>query len=181
MVILLTNDDGYQAEGLLVLENVLQRFGHEVWICAPSEQRSAQSHAMTLRGKVRIVRYDQRHYHCSGTPADCILYGLSGGALPVTPDLVISGINHGYNASTDILYSGTIGAAKEAILRGLKAIAISARMDKTTGIYPFEQGATFIAGHLDQFLPLCTNDVLLNINVPPHSSGRWPTGRIGIL
>ena len=181
MVILLTNDDGYQAEGLVVLESVLQRFGHEVWVCAPSDQRSAQSHAMTLRGKVKIVRYGQHHYHCSGTPADCILYGLTGNTLPVTPDVVISGINHGYNASTDILYSGTVGAAKEASLRGIKAIAISARVDKSTGKFPFEKAATFLAEHLVEFLPFCLDYVVLNINVHTHCTGRWRVGRIGIL
>lgn len=181
MVILLTNDDGYQAEGLNVLEEVLSSAGHETWVCAPSDQRSAQSHAMTLRGNVRIVRYGQRHYHCSGTPADCILYGLSGGTIGVRPDLVVSGINHGYNASTDILYSGTVGAAREAILRGVPGIAISARIDHESGRYPFKEAAGFLASHLEEFLPLCTSDTLLNINVPPHDSGRWRVGRVGVL
>lgn len=181
MVILLTNDDGYQAEGLTTLESVLSKAGHEIWVCAPSEQRSAQSHAMTLRGKIRFVRYGERHYHCSGTPADCILYGFTGGTISVKPDLVISGINHGYNASTDIIYSGTIGAAREAILRGVNAIAISARIDHLTGQYHFEAAAQFLADHLQEFLPLCSSEVLLNINVPPNPSGKWRVGRIGLL
>ena len=135
MIILLTNDDGYQAEGISVLETVLAEAGHEVWVCAPSDQRSAQSHAMTLKGKIRFIRFDARHYHCSGTPADCILYGLNGGALPVAPDVVVSGINHGYNASTDILYSGTVGAASEAALRGIPAIAISANFPSSKPLH----------------------------------------------
>ncbi|MGI6433358.1 MAG: 5'/3'-nucleotidase SurE [Sphaerochaetaceae bacterium] len=151
MIILLTNDDGFQAEGLNTLEMVLAQAGHQIWVCAPSEERSAQSHAMTLKGRVRFVRYDERHYQCSGTPADCMLYGLHGEALPVTPDLIISGINHGYNASTDILYSGTVGAAREAALRGYPAIAISARRNKDTNLYPFYEAATFLADHLDTF------------------------------
>lgn len=181
MIILLTNDDGYQAEGLNTLETVLAEAGHDVWVCAPSDQRSAQSHAMTLKGKIRFIRYDSRHYHCSGTPADCILYGLHGGALPVRPDVVISGINHGYNASTDILYSGTVGAASEAALRGYAAIAISARNDRQTGKFPFVEAGAFLAQHLDEFVPLCSPDVLLNINVPPMPDGRWRIGRIGQL
>lgn len=181
MIILLTNDDGYQAEGLNTLESVLAEAGHDVWVCAPSDQRSAQSHAMTLKGKIRFIRYDSRHYHCSGTPADCILYGLHGGALPVRPDVVISGINHGYNASTDILYSGTVGAASEAALRGYAAIAISARNDRQTGKFPFVEAGAFLAQHLDEFVPLCSPDVLLNINVPPMPDGRWRIGRIGQL
>ena len=181
MVILLTNDDGYQAEGIVVLEKVLLQAGHEVWVCAPSDQRSAQSHAMTLRGKVRFVRFGDRHYHCSGTPADCILYGLNGATLHVKPDLVVSGINHGYNASTDILYSGTVGAASEAALRGLPSIAISARSDSATGLFPFYEAATFLAVHLEEFVPLCNSEVLLNINVPPNPSRNWKIGRMGQL
>ncbi|MFA7670804.1 MAG: 5'/3'-nucleotidase SurE [Sphaerochaetaceae bacterium] len=181
MIIVLTNDDGYQSEGILTLEEVLTKAGHEVWVCAPAEERSAQSHAMTLKGTVRFVRYDERHYYCSGTPADCILYGMHGQAIPVKPDIIISGINHGYNASTDILYSGTVGAASEAALRGFKAIAISARRDYETDRYPFEESATFLADHLEEFLPLCNEDVILNINVPPKPNGKWRVGKIGQL
>lgn len=181
MIILLTNDDGYQSAGITTLETVLLEAGHEVWVCAPSDQRSAQSHAMTLKGKIKFIRYDARHYHCSGTPADCVLYGLNGNALPVVPDVVISGINHGYNASTDILYSGTVGAASEAALRGIPAIAISARADKHSGEYPFVEAATFLAENLSSFLPLCTRQVLLNINVPPTPNGEWKVGMIGQL
>ncbi len=181
MVILLTNDDGYDAPGLQVLESVLVEKGHEVWVCAPSNQQSAQSHAMTLKGKVKIHRYGERHYHCSGTPSDCILYGLGGNALGVTPDVIISGINHGYNASTDILYSGTVGAASEGALRGYPSIAISARMDSATKRYPFETGALFLHEHLEEFIPLCTPHVLLNINIPPQGNGEWRVGHIGEL
>ena len=98
---------------------------------------------MTLRGKVKFVRFGEQHYHCSGSPADCILYGLAGGPVPVRPDLVVSGINHGYNASTDIIYSGTVGAASEAALRGLPSIAISARSDRNTANSPFMKRRRF--------------------------------------
>ena len=181
MIILLTNDDGYNAQGIQVLEEVLSQKGHEVWVCAPSDQQSAQSHAMSLRGKIKIHRYGDRHYHCSGTPSDCILYGLGGNAIPVIPDVIISGINHGYNASTDILYSGTVGAASEGALRGYPSIAISARMNPTTKEYPFEIGALFVHEHLEEFLPFCTRDVLLNINIPPIPNGAWRIGHIGQL
>lgn len=181
MIILVTNDDGYQAEGITTLETVLAEAGHEVWLCAPSGERSAQSHAMTFQGKVRFVRYDARHYHCSGTPADCILYGLGGKALPVVPDLVISGINHGYNASTDILYSGTVGAASEAALRGFPAIALSARKNHKTGVFPFREAATFLATNLDKLVPLCNHNVILNINVPPIPNGQWRVAGVGQL
>ncbi|MDC7244900.1 MAG: 5'/3'-nucleotidase SurE [Sphaerochaetaceae bacterium] len=181
MIILLTNDDGYQARGIKILEEVLHKAGHDVWVCAPSDQRSAQSHAMTLKGKVRIHRYGDRHYHCSGSPADCILYGLGGNSIPVHPDVVISGINHGYNASTDILYSGTVGAASEGALRGYPSIAVSARSAGEDDLGPFYTGAEFIRDNMEALLPICSTDVLVNINVPPRPNGKWRVGKIGQL
>lgn len=181
MKILLTNDDGYQADGIQILEQVLSEAGHEVWVCAPSEERSAFSHAMTLKGKIKIHRYGKRHYHCSGTPADAILYGLAARVIPIIPDMVISGINRGYNASTDILYSGTVGAASEAALRGYPSIAVSARLHAHGDTSPYLRAAGFLADHLEQFRPLCTSQVLLNINVPPIDNGRWKVGGIGEL
>ncbi len=181
MKILLTNDDGYQADGIRILEQTLSEAGHEVWVCAPSEERSAFSHAMTLKGKIKIHRYGERHYHCSGTPADAILYGLAAKVIPIVPDMVISGINRGYNASTDILYSGTVGAASEAALRGYPSIAVSARLHTPGENTPYERAASFLTDHLEQFRPLCTSQVLLNINVPPTDNGMWKVGEIGEL
>ncbi len=181
MKILLTNDDGYQATGITILEQVLSEAGHEVWVCAPSGERSAFSHAMTLKGRLKIHRYGERHYHCSGTPCDSILYGLAAGVIPIKPDVVVSGINHGYNASTDILYSGTVGAASEAALRGYPAIAISARPYSPDQREPYVRGAEFLRDHLEQFIPLCNAKVLLNINIPPLDNGMWKVGGIGKL
>ena len=181
MIILLTNDDGYQSEGIQVLETVFVEAGHEVWVSAPSDERSAQSHAMTLRGEVKFTRFGERHYHCNGTPADSILYGLHGGALPVKPDVVISGINHGYNVSTDIIYSGTVGAAREAALRGYPGIAISARRDRKTKRFPFTEAATFVAQHLELFISLCNRQTIIIVNVPPKPNGEWRVGSVGRL
>ncbi|HAF84875.1 MAG TPA: 5'/3'-nucleotidase SurE [Sphaerochaeta sp.] len=176
MRILLTNDDGYLSTGLTVLEQALVRAGHEVWVCAPSHERSASSHAMTLRGDITITEYAPMHFHCSGTPADCMLYARKGNIFSSDPDLVISGINHGYNISTDILYSGTVGAAREAVLTGLKAIALSCKRDES-GHFAFEQAAQFVVDHLDELYPLCSSECVLNINVPPKGNGKWkPAG-----
>ena len=172
MKILLTNDDGYQSKGITVLEKALVQAGHEVWVCAPSHERSASSHAMTLRGEITITEYAPMHYHCSGTPADCMLYARKGEIFPSDPDLVISGINHGYNISTDILYSGTVGAAREAVLTGLKAVALSCMRDEN-GIFAFEKAASFIVDHLGELYPLCSNECILNINVPSKGNGKW--------
>jgi 5'-nucleotidase len=172
MRILLTNDDGYQSKGITVLEETLVRAGHEVWVCAPSHERSASSHAMTLRGDITFTEYESMHFYCSGTPADCMLYACKGNVFPSAPDLVISGINHGYNISTDILYSGTVGAAREASLTGLKAIALSCTRDES-GHFAFEKAASFVVDHLVELYPLCSSDCILNINVPSQGNGKW--------
>ncbi|MDD4572653.1 MAG: 5'/3'-nucleotidase SurE [Sphaerochaeta sp.] len=172
MRILLTNDDGYQSKGITVLEEILVQAGHEVWVCAPSHERSASSHAMTLRGEITITEYAPRHYHCSGTPADCMLYAGKGKIFSSDPDLVISGINHGYNISTDILYSGTVGAAREAALTGLKSIALSCTRDEN-GDFVFEKAARFVVDRLPELYPLCSSECVLNINVPANGNGKW--------
>jgi len=172
MRILLTNDDGYQSKGISVLEEILVQAGHEVWVCAPTHERSASSHAMTLRGDITITEYAPLHYHCSGTPADCMLYAHKGNIFSSDPDLVISGINHGFNISTDILYSGTVGAAREACLTGLKAIALSCTRDES-GRFAFEKAARFVVDHLQELYPLCSSECILNINVPSKGNGKW--------
>ncbi len=182
MTILLVNDDGYEAEGIRVLEEVLVAAGHEVWVCAPSSQRSASSHGMTLGRDVTATSFGANHWHVDGFPSDCILYGLRGGLFPLSPDLVVSGINHGYNISTDILYSGTIGAASEAALAGIPAIAISCQKKGDGGVFPFEKAARFLVEHLTSFLPLCGKESFVNINVPPESDGkRWAASNLSRL
>lgn len=180
MKILLTNDDGYQSEGLRVLSQALVRAGHEIWICAPSSERSASSHSMTLRGEITITEYAENRYHCSGTPADCILYASKGKIFRENPDLVISGINHGYNISTDILYSGTVAAAREAALTGLRSMAVSCTRSPD-GSFPFERTASFVVEHLSEFYPLTSSECIININVPGQGNGKWKSGVLSYL
>lgn len=182
MTILLVNDDGYAAEGIRVLEEVLASYGHEIWVSAPSSQKSASSHSMTLVRDVVAVEYGPNHWHLDGFPADCILYALRGGLFPRLPDVVVSGINHGYNISTDILYSGTVGAASEAALAGVPSFAISCQGEREEGPFPFRKTATFLAEHLAQFLPLAAKGSIININVPAHSDGKtWKVGSVSRL
>jgi 5'-nucleotidase len=182
MRILLTNDDGFDSEGIIILEEVLKSYGHKISVCAPSHQRSASSQAVSLRESVHIYSYSKDHYHCSGTPADCLLYSFRSGLFDVDEfDLVISGINHGLNVSSDILYSGTVSAAKEAVIIGIRAIAISTQMPPENSEFNFKKSAIFLAEHLDDFYPLCTKNSLVNINVPHMSNGDWNTGALGFL
>jgi 5'-nucleotidase len=177
MRILLTNDDGFNSEGIQILEEVLCSYGHEVLVVAPSTQQSATSHCITIRNGVQITSYRENHYHLQGTPADCILYGKRAGLISTDDiDLVISGINEGSNISTDILYSGTLGAARQAAMEGFKAIALSCspkNMDYSTGSFAYKEAAIFTAEHLNEFKDLCTKNSLVNINVPNDANGEW--------
>ncbi len=184
MRILLTNDDGFNSEGIIILEEVLKSYGHKISVCAPSNQRSASSHAVSLTKSIHMYSYLKDHYHCSGTPADCLLYGFRSGLFDINEfDLVISGINHGLNVSSDILYSGTVSAAKEAVMIGLKAMAISLESPSNINeAYNFKKAAIFLANHLDDFYPLCTKNTIVNVNVPHNNvENKWKSGSIGVL
>ena len=126
--ILITNDDGIEARGLRRLVEVVQDLG-EIWIVAPDGERSTSSHAITLHGSIDIYPYDYgiegvNAFTCSGTPGDCVRVG-SLSVMPYKPDVVLSGVNNGYNTATDIQYSGTCGAAFEAAFQGFIGIALS--------------------------------------------------------
>ncbi len=133
MRILITNDDGIMADGIIRLAEAALKYG-EVWVVAPESQRSATSHAITLTGTIEVSHCPDfpvkgvEAWKCTGTPADCVrVGGLS--VLNERPDVVLSGINYGYNAATDIQYSGTLGAAFEAAFQGYHAIAFSESAD----------------------------------------------------
>lgn len=124
-LILLSNDDGVHARGLRVLREALAMIGDVVTV-APTDEQSAGSHSLTLSRPLRHRELEENVHAIDGTPADCIYVALYRERfLPRWPDLVVSGINHGYNLGTDIFYSGTVAAAREAALRGIPAIAFS--------------------------------------------------------
>ena len=128
MRILITNDDGIQSEGIRRLAGMAAQLG-EVWVVAPVTQCSAMSHRITIRDALIAERVDfpgpATAFSLSGTPADCVKVALSYLMKGNRPDVVFSGVNHGYNAGYDIAYSGTVGAAMEAMMQGVPAIAFS--------------------------------------------------------
>jgi 5'-nucleotidase len=162
MKILLTNDDGITSPGLQLLKEALS-LEHEVWVVAPEENRSASSHAITLREPTRIREHARREFLCGGTPADCVLIGLLG-LLPVDIDLVISGINLGPNLGTDIIYSGTAAGARQGALMGKPALACS--VNAYAPPFNFKFPAAFIAEKAETFRSLWDGDLFLNINFP---------------
>ncbi len=125
MRILLSNDDGYSAPGIQVLAEVLRAKGHDIWIVAPSEERSGNSHAISILSPLLCKCVAEKTFSVSGTPADAVAVALADVLKDNKPDVVISGINNGYNVGRDVNYSGTVGAATEAALEGYKAIAVS--------------------------------------------------------
>jgi 5'-nucleotidase len=124
MRILLTNDDGINAPGLKVLEAIARQFSDDIWICAPSEEQSGAGHSLTLTRPVRLHKHGERRFAVSGTPTDSVMMALRE-VLPEAPDIILSGVNRGANLADDITYSGTVSAAIEGALAGIRAIAFS--------------------------------------------------------
>lgn len=124
MRILLTNDDGINAPGLYVLEKIAAAFSDDIWICAPSEEQSGTGHSLTLTRPVRLREHAPRRFSVSGTPTDAVTMALKK-VLPGKPDLILSGVNRGANLGDDVTYSGTVSAAFEGALAGVRSIALS--------------------------------------------------------
>ena len=178
MKILLTNDDGFGSIGIRALDEVLTKAGHEVWVCAPAGAKSSTSHSLSFSNGNVPVEIENRRYSFDGQPADCIMASLGRKAIPFEPDVVVSGINAGFNLSIDILYSGTCGAASEAALWGYKAIAISAQKPENGNNEIYYTVARFLSEHLEEFMKNLSKDVMLNINMPQGADGKtWEIGK----
>jgi 5'-nucleotidase len=162
MRILLTNDDGIESEGIGALVRALAP-RHEVWVVAPETEKSGGSHSITLRDSVRMRPDGERRFACRGTPADCVMVSLMG-FVHAEIELVISGINHGPNLGTDILYSGTCAGARQGALMSVPSVALS--VGTYAPPFDFESGAEFAARNLETFRELGTDDHFLNINFP---------------
>lgn len=173
MRILLTNDDGINAPGLNVLERIARQFSDDVWICAPSEEQSGAGHSLTLSRPVRLREHAPRRFSVTGTPTDAVTIALRK-VLPGAPDLILSGVNRGANLGDDVTYSGTVSAAMEGSLAGVRSIALSqvyARegLGNEVSFSAAEQwGAKVIAPLLEApFAPR----TLVNVNFPPLPAG----------
>ena len=125
MRILLTNDDGYHAPGLAVLETIARALSDDIWVVAPTEEQSGAGHSLTLTRPLRIRRFDDRRYAVNGTPTDAVMMAIAKIMKDCPPDLILSGVNRGANLAEDVTYSGTVSAAMEGALAGVRAIALS--------------------------------------------------------
>lgn len=164
MKILITNDDGLNFVGLTALREVLSK-EHEVYVSAPATEKSGTSSALTIFDNIFVDIIDDFTIMVEGFPVDCINIGLHGDIFPVNFDLVVSGINKGVNMGEDIIYSGTVGAARHALVHDIPAIAISTGFlaGKNNFSYVADFFLDFISGTEFQKL---TKPFLLNINYP---------------
>ena len=184
-LILISNDDGVQAQGIKELTRMMCQLG-DVVVVAPDGPRSASSCCISPLTTIIVQLLKQEEgltvYQCSGTPTDCVKLAMDG-LLTEKPDLMVSGINHGDNASVSIHYSGTVGATLEACMKQVPAVAFSLKTkSQQCDFRPYEEAIMRIASNvLKNGLP---QDVLLNVNFPEVeelkgtkvcrlSRGRW--------
>jgi 5'-nucleotidase len=131
MRILLTNDDGIGAPGLIVLERIARALSDDVVIVAPAEEQSGMGRSLTLTRPVRMRRHDENRYSVTGTPTDAVMMALALVMKDALPDLILSGVNRGANLAEDVSYSGTVAAAMEGALAGIPSIALSQRYERS--------------------------------------------------
>jgi len=166
--ILLTNDDGYHAHGLEVLEKIAKELSDDVWIVAPESEQSGASHSLTLHEPIRVRERGEKRYAIQGTPTDCVVMACHHIMKDHKPDLVLSGVNRGANVADDVTYSGTIAGAMEGTVMGVPSIALSQAYGwEHRNTPPWEtaeqHGADLIARLWDVGWP---DNVLLNVNFP---------------
>lgn len=166
MNILLTNDDGYNSKGIHALARRLSR-EHNVVIIAPENERSGASHAVSFFSGITYAAVENEDgiesYAISGSPADCVLFGVKYLLADRQIDVVVSGINTVLNLGSDIMYSGTFGAAQEATYHRIKGIAVSLDARKCDD---YDFSADFIARNLDNLCKYAVEDVTVNVNIP---------------
>lgn len=161
MKILVSNDDGYLAPGIIALANEMRTFA-DVMVVAPDSNRSGSSNSLTLDRPLTVYRADNGFYFINGTPSDCVHVALTGG-LSFRPDLIVSGINQGQNMGDDTLYSGTVAAATEGFLFGVPAIAFS-QVEK--GWAHVDAAARIAREFVQRGFDMLGKPYLLNVNIP---------------
>jgi 5'-nucleotidase len=164
--ILVSNDDGIDAPGIKVLEEVARELSDDVWVVAPESEQSAVAHSLTIRRPLRLRQVAERRYTVDGTPTDSVLLGVRQLLREKRPDLVLSGINRGGNLGEDVTYSGTVAAAMEGALLGIPSIALSQHI-AGDGPIKWETGRRWAPGIIRKLASEgWPGNVLININFP---------------
>ena len=174
MRILLTNDDGIEAPGLHVLQQIASELSDDVWTVAPETDQSGAAHSLTLHEPLRLRKLAERTYAVKGTPTDCVIMGIRHVLDGQRPDLILSGVNRGANIADDVLYSGTIAGAMEGAVLGIPSIALSLAYriegdDRLRWETPMKLGSGLIRQLLDAGWP---PHVLMNVNFPDRDPDR---------
>ncbi len=168
--ILISNDDGINAEGLVVLEELAHQLSDDIWVIAPDSNCSGFGRSMTLGRDLKITKHADRRFTCDGTPTDCIILAVNMLMKDNPPDLVLSGVNFGMNVADDITCSGTIGAAWEAAVHRFPSIALSQKIDKSKSPNPqesFDPARAYGVAIIRQLLECGWGEnVVMNVNFP---------------
>lgn len=163
--ILISNDDGINARGLKLLEQLARTFSDDIWIVAPESEQSGAGHSLTFTSPLRVRKVKKQFYAVDGTPTDCILLAIKHIIPDHPPDIVLSGVNAGSNMGEDVTYSGTVAAAMEATLLGVPAIALS--QDREGPSVKWATAETHGPEVLDRLGRMdWPKNVLINVNFP---------------
>ncbi|MCU0832065.1 MAG: 5'/3'-nucleotidase SurE [Rhizobiaceae bacterium] len=168
MRILLSNDDGIHAPGLEVLERIARQFSDDIWVVAPESDQSGVGHGLSISMPLRARPAGDRRFAISGTPTDCVIIAVKQ-LMDSPPDLILSGVNSGQNIADDVTYSGTVAAAMEGALIGIRSVALSQAHTIKDGArhVPWEVAAAHGAAVLDKTLGVALSpDRFVNINFP---------------
>jgi 5'-nucleotidase len=164
--ILLANDDGINAPGLAVLEQIAAELSDDVWVVAPEQEQSGAGRSISLSHPLRLRELGPRRFAVEGTPADSVMMGVRH-VMPDAPDLILSGVNRGQNIADDVTYSGTIAAAMEGTALGIRSIALSQTYGINGRDVPWDTGRTLGAGIVKDLASVDLGPgVLLNVNFP---------------
>ncbi len=168
MRILVTNDDGIHAPGIAILEAIARELTDDVWTVAPAEEQSGAGHSLTLADPVRVSQLSARRFAVRGTPTDSVMMAVGVVMKDAKPDLILSGVNRGANLAEDVTYSGTVSAAMEGTLAGIRSIALSQTFGAEPGEYePFACATAWGAKVIRALLAdAWTPGVLINVNFP---------------
>ena len=164
---LLTNDDGIEAPGIKVLEEIVRQLSDDIWVVAPDSERSGASHSISLHNPIRLRRCSERSWAVYGTPTDCVLMAFHEVMRDERPTFILSGINNGANLGEDVSYSGTCAAAMEGTLLGIRSIALSV-VRSLTGTARWDAAQQLLPGLLTQLIrsQAWPAGSFLNINFP---------------
>ena len=180
MRILITNDDGFNADGIKSLKKIALKMSakENIFVVAPSENQSAKSRSITYKKDFQITKKSDNEFSVDGTPTDCIIFALDHLMKKKKPDIILSGINWGYNLAEDTFYSGTIAAALEAADRGILSIALSqayASKEQELNPYIFAEscGARLCLSIFENF-SIANKKTAFNVNFPVNPRMQYP-------